>query len=131
MAYRINHHKADGTTTRTRVDGDVASSCTTQDCARFGGVIVKGSGKKFAGMNLHPSLSKQVREQEIGGQLNALRKEYTNSKGWTPKKTMKHVASIPAEHWWTMKYERGPEALRDTKELKRYCRDNGFNVSDW
>lgn len=131
MAYRMRHRKADGTTTVTRVDGDIASSCTVDNFARAVGVIVKEGRARWAGMNLHPSKSKTVREQEIGGQLNALRNQYTHTRGWSPKKTMKHVASIPAEHWWTMKYERGPEALRDQKELRRYCTENGFNVSKW
>ena len=130
MAYRMTHTKSDGSVSRTRVDGRTTSTFAPRyEGTR--GVVVHGSGKRFAGMNIHPSQSKYVREREIEGGLNRLRNEYTHTRGFSPKKDMKHVASIPAEHWWTEKWERGPQALRDPKELRRFCTDRGFNVSKW
>lgn len=130
MAYRITHHKADGTTQRTRVDGKSVSTFAPQ-IEGTRGVVVKDSGQRFAAMNLHPSKSKYRRTRQIAAHLDDLRKDYTSTRGFSRYKTMKHVASIPPEYWYTEKWERGPNALRDPKELRKYCRDNGFNVSKW
>lgn len=130
MAYRIKHTTAAGTE-YTHVDGDTERAFVPRyEGTR--GVIVRASGERKVGYNFRAGRkSKHAREAEIRSGLDEHRKEYTHTRGMSRGKTMKHVASIPPELWWSEKAERGPTALRDPKELKRFCADWNLNVSRW
>lgn len=129
MAYRINHRKANGDTEYTRVDGDT-SEVIVRRYEGTRGVIVKQGKVEVYGYNFRKGKkSKYLREREIRENLNELRNEYTHSRGFSRGRTMKHVARIPAELYWCEKANRGPQALRDPKELRRFCIDNDLMVS--
>ena len=130
MAYRMTTHKKDGTIERKRVDGNSVSTFV-QKHEGTRGVIVKGSKKREVFHNFHPSLSKQVREAELRQDLDEHRKEYTHTKGMSKSGTMKHVASIPPEIWWSERAERGYDGMRGHKNIKAICDKWGVNVSKW
>ena len=127
MAYRMIHHKPNGDVEMKRVDGK-SESTFVRKWEGTRGVIVKDSTKRQVAYNLTGG-SKQKREAQIKKHLERTRKAYVDTKGFSKGKTMKHVASIPAEYWWSEKGERGPEALRDPKELMKFARDWDCMVS--
>jgi len=129
MGYRMTVHKKDGTVEQS--ENGKAVKALSPLVEGTSGVVVKDYSKRQVFHNLHPSLSKQVREQEIGDDLRSLRKEYTHSKGMSKKGTMKHVARIPAEIYWSERAERGYDNMRGPKNLKAICDKWNLNVSHW
>lgn len=127
VAYRVTTHKANGDVEMKRIDGN---SVTTFQRKWEGvrGVIVKTPKSRKVGFNLHPSGSRYDRVREVREGLEKTRRAYVNSNGFSQKKTMRHIASIPAEEWWSEKAESGPTALRDPKDLTKWCFEKGFNV---
>jgi hypothetical protein len=132
MAYKMRVRKKDGSFEGYYMDGDTRRSLSeAPQVARAGGVIVKTPHDSVTLYNFHPSRSKAIREKQIRDGLNAERAAYTSSRGFSKGKTMKKVASIPPEYFWGEKMERGPEALRDPKDIKKFCDKHQFNVSKW
>ncbi len=130
MAYRVTHLKKNGDLERKRIDGDTESAYVLHYEGTRGVIVAQPRDRKV-GYNFDKSMSKQVREGKIRDHLTELRKGYADTRGFSKRGTMKHVASIPPEFWWSEKAEKGPNALRDPKELKRFCQENDFCVSKW
>lgn len=137
MAYRMRHQKRNGDVSVSIVAGDTETPLYSRRQLHDGlqrsfGIVCKGGPrKKRVGYNFHPSMSAAKRNAEIKADLDRQRSECTSTKGWTKKKTMKKVASIPAELYWSHVAENGPGVFSDRKELKRFCHEWQLNVSKW
>jgi hypothetical protein len=133
--FKVICRKADGSTEFSDVGADGDRTIITKDQeGSFGAVISKAGktrrkvaynfGDKYGG-----TLSKQKREADINNGLNRLRAEYRSTGGMNKSGTMKHVASIPEELWYSHKAENGADVFSDPKEVKRFASEWGFNVA--
>jgi len=67
-------------------------------------------------------------EHEMGQMLKQRRRDLRDSKGMTKGGTRQLIASVPAEAWWKEQHE-NPGRLRDDKALKKWVKEQGFNIA--
>jgi len=131
MGYLTRHLKSDGKTHNTyTTNGEKHELGVTDQMPDVCSEPPDPRGPKKVQMNLGADVgySKAKREAQIRTHLNRCRADNVATNGWSKGGTMRHIGSIPAEHWWGTKFENGPESLRDPKELKKYIKENDFNV---
>jgi len=135
VAYRVRHTKRNGNIEYKRVDGEQEQVADiTPNYQSTLGVICRDAVSKNVAYNFmggeNPSAS--AREAQIRKDLNRQRKECAETNGMSKGRTMRKVASIPAEYYWQHKIQNGPESLREKNDIKKFCRDNDFlTVPKW
>jgi hypothetical protein len=136
MGYVLKHHRRDGSCEITVDDckGNRQTFETTQPVAisnRFGKKskptrkVSYNFRRKFSGK---PN-SAAARNAEIRSELEGLRNSYTSNKGMTKGGTMKHVARIPPEIWYSEVAENGPGLANDKSRMMKVVDDFQLRVS--
>jgi len=135
MGYVTHHLKSDGKTESTyQKDGEKYDLGSTDYVPNVIAQPSETRGKKEVKFNFDEAsgFSKTACEDKIRTHLRREKAQCLANNGMSKGGTMRKVATIPAEYWWAEKFEKGPEALRRPKELKKFCVDNNFNtVSKW
>ena len=133
MAYKLRHRKKDGGV-RLEIndaDGKVVLDQDVKGALKGLRHVPKQAAYNFSRIdNNGKLLSAKARMDQIRDNLSLLRKHYNTTKGWTRGRTMKHVARIPAEIFWSEAAEKGPNWARDRGAVMKLADEWGCRLSD-
>ena len=136
MAYRMFHKKADGSSTyKRKCVQDTDEDKMVPNYSHTSGVIMgPDRGKKQVSYNFGGGTnpSKAKREAEIRRDLEIQRQESIRTNGMSKGGTMRKVASIPPELYYSEKFEKGAGCFSDPKDIKKFCQENDLiTVPKW